>query len=224
MNTAQQPLYLLENVVQRYTGQDGRQHTALSLEKLQIGQGEILGIAGPNGSGKSTLMRLLAFLEQPAAGSIYFDGMSAADAGPMARRQATLMTQEPYLLHRSVAANIAYGLKVRGEDASHERLAKALERVRLDPDDFLSRQWFQLSGGEGQRVALAARLVLRPRVLLLDEPTASLDEDTSLAVRQAALDERDEHGTTLVIVSHDQQWLRNVSDRIVRLRKGQLEA
>jgi tungstate transport system ATP-binding protein len=217
------PLYSLRNVTQQYTGNDGARHTALDIAGLDIAQGEILGVAGANGSGKSTLMRLLAFLEPPASGSLFFDGSDACAAGTAVRRQVTLLTQEPYLLHRSVAANIAYGLRARGKDASHSRLAEALQRVRLDPDDFLRRPWFRLSGGEAQRVALAARLVLRPRVLLLDEPTASLDEDSSAAVRHAVLTERRERGTTLVIVSHDHGWLRDVTDRIIRISKGRME-
>ncbi|MFV0421522.1 ABC transporter ATP-binding protein [Oleidesulfovibrio sp.] len=220
MNTS---VYRLENVVQRFEGRDGKPYVALSIDRLEIRQGEIVGLAGSNGSGKSTLMRILAFLESPAEGHIYFRGNRADGEQADVRRQVTLLTQEPYLLHRSVAANIGFGLKVRGIRPTQQQLASALERVRLDPAEFLHRQWYQLSGGEAQRVALAARLALQPRVLLLDEPTASLDEDSSLAVRMAVLDERKTRGTTLVIVSHDQQWLNNVTDRVIRLRKGTIE-
>ncbi len=217
-------IYQLRNVSWCHTGCDGVRHTALSLDNFAIRQGEIVGVSGANGSGKSTLLRLLAFLETPSTGDILFRGRCVAADDLKARRQVTLLTQEPYLLHRTVAANVAYGLKARGQAVSQESLARELERVRLDPDEFLPRQWFQLSGGETQRVALAARLVLRPRVLLLDEPTASLDEDSSLAVRQAVQEEREKRGTTLVIVSHDLPWLGHVADRIIRLCKGHMVA
>ena len=139
------------------------------------------------------------------------------------RSQVTLLTQEPYLMKRTVFKNVAYGLKVRGETGNWEGLVnEALEMVGLDPGSFSRRQWDELSGGEAQRVALAARLVLRPRVLLLDEPTASVDAASSERIRSASLRARDEWGTTLVIASHDREWLYDVCDEVLHLFKGKL--
>jgi tungstate transport system ATP-binding protein len=90
----------------------------------------------------------------------------------------------------------------------------------LDPDTFARRQWDELSGGEAQRVALAARLVLNPRVLLLDEPTASVDARSSELIRSASLRARNDWGTTLVIASHDREWLYDVCDEVLHLFKG----
>lgn len=209
--------YRLEDVAQVYAGRE-----VLRVEALEIPARGVTGIAGPNGSGKSTLMRLLAFLESPVSGRMSFFGAPCGFEDEALRREATLLTQEPYLLRRSVAGNVAYGLKVRGLEASEGAVGAALEMVGLVPERFARRSWFELSGGEAQRVALAARLVLRPRVLLLDEPTASLDEDSARRIRKAALAAREQWGATVVAVSHDMVWLRSLADSVVAMRAGRL--
>lgn len=209
--------YRLEDVVQVYAGRE-----VLRVEALEIAARRVTGIAGPNGSGKSTLMRLLAFLEAPVSGRMSFFGAPCGFEDEALRREATLLTQEPYLLRRTVAGNVAYGLKVRGLEASEGAVGAALEMVGLAPERFARRSWFELSGGEAQRVALAARLVLRPRVLLLDEPTASLDEDSARRIRKAALAAREQWGATVVAVSHDMVWLRSLADSVVAMRAGRL--
>lgn len=209
--------YRLEDVVQVYAGRE-----VLRVEALEIPALRVTGIAGPNGSGKSTLMRLLAFLEAPVGGRMSFFGAPCDFEDEALRRQATLLTQEPYLLRRTVAGNVGYGLKVRGLEASEGVVGAALEMVGLAPERFARRNWFELSGGEAQRVALAARLVLRPRVLLLDEPTASLDEDSARRIRKAALAAREQWGATVVAVSHDMVWLRSLADSVVAMRAGRL--
>ncbi|NDV22575.1 ATP-binding cassette domain-containing protein [Desulfovibrio sp. JC022] len=210
-------LYRLENVRQRYNGRQ-----VLSIERFIVGEGTIVGLAGHNGSGKSTLMRMLAFLESPDSGKIFYDGRGIEGPELALRREVTMLTQEPYLLKRSVAANVAYGLELRGEKNVRDKVCDSLSRVGLEPEKFMHRHWFELSGGEAQRVALAARLALNPRVLLLDEPTASLDLESTQLIHDAAVSARDKQGTTLVIVSHDHFWLEEVSDVIFRLDSGQL--
>ncbi|WP_415713522.1 ATP-binding cassette domain-containing protein [Maridesulfovibrio sp.] len=210
-------LYKLEQVRQRYNGRP-----VLTIKNFSINEGSIVGLAGHNGSGKSTLMRMLAFLESPDSGKIFYDGSEVKEPALWLRREVTMLTQEPYLLKRSVAANVAYGLELRGEKNISERVCDSLVRVGLAPDKFMHRNWFELSGGEAQRVALAARLALNPRVLLLDEPTASLDLESTRLIHDAAVSARDEQGTTLVIVSHDHLWLEDVSDTIFRLADGRM--
>lgn len=207
--------YRMQGIVQRYGGRE-----VLCVPELEVSERSILGLYGPNGSGKSTLMRIMAFLEVPAEGCMEFFGQPCAREANGFRREVTLMTQDPYLLKRTVAANVAYGLKVRGKGMDEDAVRWALEMVGLDPGAFLRRQWFELSGGEAQRVALAARLVLRPRVLLLDEPTASLDEESAVRIREAGLASREQWGATLVVVSHDMAWLRSVADEVRFMRKG----
>ncbi|BCS87442.1 ABC transporter ATP-binding protein [Pseudodesulfovibrio sediminis] len=211
------PLISLKNIRQRYA-----KRTVLSIDSLEIIQGQITGLAGPNGSGKTTLLRLLAFLEQPVEGTITFLGKPTSIKPNHIHRQVTLLVQEPYLLKRSVFANVAYGLKVRGKNDIPAKVFRALEIVGLDPEAFSKRLWYELSGGEAQRVALAARLVLKPKLLLLDEPTASLDIQSAELVKQAALCAREEYGAALVIVSHDKSWLTSVSDHIITMENGSI--
>ncbi|WP_338667094.1 energy-coupling factor ABC transporter ATP-binding protein [Pseudodesulfovibrio methanolicus] len=210
------PLIALDNVRQRYS-----ERTVLDIEHLEFGEGTITGLAGPNGSGKSTLLRLLAFLEPPAKGTITFLGQPAS-AKSTVNRQVTLLVQEPYLLKRTVFANVAYGLRIRSKNDIPSKVARALEVVGLDPAVFAKRQWFELSGGEVQRVALAARLVLKPKLLLMDEPTASLDAKSAELIHQAALSARDEYGAALIVASHDMTWLEAVTDHIHYLENGRL--
>lgn len=209
-------VYEIRDLVQVYGGR-----RVLGLDRLDVEAGSVTAVTGPNGSGKSTLLRILAFLEDPAAGSMAFLGRACPWDRDNPRLQATLLLQEPYLLRRTVFANVAYGLTLRNGSGSARDLEQAvhrtLESVGLDPGRFARRQWRELSGGEAHRVALASRLVLKPRVLLLDEPTSSLDTESAVLVSRAALAARQEWGATIVVASHDRPWLDAVADREVRL-------
>lgn len=202
-------LYELRGVKQRYGGR-----TVLHLPELRIERGETLALTGPNGAGKSTLLRLLAFLESPAEGSLHFHG--TPNCPP--RQQATLLLQEPYLLKTTVFENVVYGLRVRGRRQGLDEAATAvMETVGFARGaQMLRRRWKELSGGEKQRVALAARLILQPLALLLDEPTSSVDAASAkaieAAVRAAAL-----AGTTVVAASHDMAWLSGLTARRLEL-------
>ena len=211
------PLYHLENMTQVYGDR-----TVLDVDQLDIEVQTITGLIGPNGSGKSTLMRILAFLEKPATGRITFQGQPLSQVSRNLCRQVTMLSQEPYLLKRSVQANVSYGLKLRGISDTRHQVSRALEKVGLDPDRFSQRSWRELSGGEAQRVALAARLILKPKVLLLDEPTASVDRKSSELILRAALDARNRWGTTLIIISHQLTWLHQIANRILSMDYGRL--
>jgi tungstate transport system ATP-binding protein len=198
-------------------------HTVLEIRDLRIMRGSIVGLVGPNGSGKSTLMRILAFVESPSEGMVRFEGRGVRPNGPSVRHDVSLLLQDPYLLKRSVFENIAYGPKVRGETKDlKERVQEALLWVGLDPETFAFRAWYELSGGEAQRVALASRLILRPKALLLDEPTASVDAASAQLIQEASVRARDEWGTTLVIASHNIPWLYRVSDQVMSLFNGRV--
>ena len=150
-----------------------------------------------------------------------FDGRPADFDSFRDRRRVSLLLQDPYLLQRKVFDNVAYGLLVRGEkEGLKERVAKALELVGLEPARFALRSWRELSGGEAQRVALAARLVLKPEVLLLDEPTASVDAASATLIKEAALAAVRNWGATLVIASHDLAWLEEVADETIHFFEG----
>ncbi len=213
MSTAQDvPVYSLRDVRHHYNGR-----AVLAVDALEVPRGIILGLCGSNGAGKSTLLRFLAFLERPRQGGIVFAGTPALDLASL-RRRATLLLQRPVLLRRSVFENVAFGLRARKETADLSRkVSEALEAVGLPFAAFARRSWRELSGGEAQRVAMAARLVLRPEVLLLDEPTSSLDPESEERITAAARLARDRHGATVVVVSHDLAWLRGLCDTVLRL-------
>jgi tungstate transport system ATP-binding protein len=197
--------------------------TALGIEHLTLEAGSITGLMGPNGSGKSTLLALLSFTLRPSSGEILYRGRPEHPFSERVRSRITLLTQKPYLLKRSVFDNAAYGLRVRGDRGDLTRAVHgALESVGLDPAVFCKRAWNELSGGEAQRVALAARLALQPEVLLLDEPTASVDAVSARLIREASLKARRDWGTTLVIASHDLTWLSEICDCLLHLFQGRV--
>ncbi len=213
-------IYELMDVTQSYGGR-----TVLEVPEMKIGKGSIVGITGPNGSGKSTLLRILAFLERPVGGRVYFKGEPVIDIDETLRREATLLLQESKLLKRTVFENVAYGLKARGmKEGISRKVNQTLEMVGLDPVDFAGRLWFQLSGGESQRVALASRLVLRPEVLILDEPTASIDAGSGRIIARAIVDARERLGTTIVLVSHDIDWAYAASDEVISMFSGRIRS
>ena len=212
------PAYQFKKVAHYYGA-----HRALEIKFLNIARGSITGLAGPNGSGKSTLLKLMTFAEPPTRGEILFNGHHEQLFSPNVRFKISLLTQKPYLLKRTVFENTAYGLKIRGTtDDLAVRVSDALSKVGLPFDRFARRRWHELSGGEAQRVALAARLALCPQVLLLDEPTASVDLESAQLIRQAAFAARNQWGTTLVIASHDRQWLDEISETTLYLYNGKI--
>ena len=211
-------LYQINHLRHHYNGRP-----ALDIDNFSIRPGTITGVIGPNGSGKSTLLKMLAGIEKPGKGEILFKGQPAEPFGENIRFQVTLLTQEPYLMKRSVFKNISYGLELRRD--THDlsgRVNDALSLVGLSANDFFHRKWYELSGGEAQRVALAARLILKPEVLLLDEPTASIDVESAQIIKDTALMARTNWGTTLVIASHDWEWLYDICEQVVHLFRGRL--
>lgn len=213
------PVYMLKDLKHSYTAG----HTALEVDALSIEKASITGLMGPNGSGKTTLLRLMAFVSNPSSGIILFNGRPAAPFAEHVRFRAALLPQDAYLMKRSVYSNIAYGLKIRGDHHNvKSKVADALSMVGLDFDSFSKRSWVELSGGEAQRVAMAARLVLKPEVLLLDEPTAGADAASTQLIRDAAMRARKEWGATLIIASHDREWLNDVCDTILHMFRGRI--
>ena len=200
----------------------GNKHV-LNIKNISIYEGEILGIVGSNGSGKSTLLRHLASLETPDSGEIKYRGFNLSRLPLHLKREITILLPEPYLLKRSVRDNLLFGLNVRGEDRDLERrVDEALNLVGLLPKKFRNRPWHELSSGETQRVAFASRLILRPKTLLLDEPTNSLDISGVPVFTEAILHAYEKWGTTVIIVSHDLDWLSSVATRKIGLHFGRM--
>jgi tungstate transport system ATP-binding protein len=212
------PIYEIKSLEHAYGDK-----TVVSIEQLMVQPGSIVGVIGPNGSGKSSLLRLLGLIETPSRGNIVFNGRRVEPFSDEARFRITLLPQEPFLMKRSVFNNVAYGLKLRGNGQDiAARVDEALALVGLPSQDFARRPWYALSGGEAQRVALAARLALKPRVLLLDEPTASVDAASAQLIREASLRARRQWGATLIVASHDWQWLYEICDEIWHIFNGKI--
>jgi tungstate transport system ATP-binding protein len=217
--TSEYPLYHLRDLRYRY----GR-YFELDIPELTIDHASSVGFVGPNGCGKSTLLRLLAFIETPHQGRISFNGTDMERNNNSATKQeVTMLLQEPYLLKRSVFENVAFGLKVRNDRKElKRRVYEVMELVGLAPKQFARRKWYELSGGEAQRIALASRLILKPRVLILDEPTASVDQESAFLIKHAITECRDQFGMSLVIASHDRVWLNSVTDTVKRIHEGRI--
>ncbi len=212
------PLYELKNIAHQYNG-----HLALSIDHWVLESGRITGLSGPNGSGKSTLLKLLGFVERPTSGQIFLNGRKTVPFDAVVRETVALLPQATFLLKRSVYHNVEYGLRLRGlSRLTDNRVREAMSLVGLDFDHFAHRPWYALSGGEAHRVALAARLALRPKVLLLDEPTTSVDAASAQHIKSATLYAHQQWGSSVVIVSHEHQWLHEISHEILYLFQGKL--
>jgi len=210
-------LYVFNNIEQCYDGKK-----VLEIKKLILEKKKIIGFFGPNGSGKSTLFSLLSFIDKPTSGSFSFCGIDYKKVDIKMRRDVIMLPQNPYLLKRTVFENIAYGLRLRHETVDLEsKVEEALGLVGLDLS-FSKRKWSQLSGGEAQRVALAARLILKPKVLILDEPTSGVDTNSAQLIKEAILTAKEKMSTTILISSHDHKWLDQICDSRVALFQGNL--
>jgi tungstate transport system ATP-binding protein len=208
-------VYDLKDITVDYGGR-----RVLELDELSIREGEVQIVLGPNGAGKSTLLRLLNLLEAPGSGRIAYRGRPVAFPAPLElRREITTVFQHPILLKRSTWDNVVFGLRLRGQrpDGSLTTLVCQLDLERL-----LYTPAERLSGGEAQRVALARALAIRPKVLLLDEPSANLDPYSAGLVEKMVLGLRSERNTTIVLVTHNVFQARRLADRVVMLLGGRI--
>jgi tungstate transport system ATP-binding protein len=213
------PVYTIKNLKHCYN-QDA---VVLDIEDLTVAASRVIGLYGPNGSGKSTLLKVLGFIEKPTAGEILFNGQAVTPFSQKIRLKTVFLPQKPYLLKRSVYQNLLYGLAIRKDTHDHRnRIREALGMTGLSFDKFARRQWNDLSGGEIQRVALAARFILKPEVLLLDEPTSSLDIRSLHSIKKALLTASRGWKTTCIIASHDRNWLDEACDEVRYLFDGKL--
>ncbi len=190
---------------------------------FQVGQGETVCLLGPSGSGKSTLLRIIAGLEGAESGRVLWDSADLTGI-PAHRRNFGLMFQDYALFpHRSVAQNVAFGLRMQNlpKDEIQRRVAEALERVNMA--DFARRRVTDLSGGEQQRVALARALAPRPRLLMLDEPLGALDRALREQLESFLRGLLHETGIPAIYVTHDQEEAFAVADRLILLNEGQVE-
>ena len=191
---------------------------------LAVAPGRVTALLGPSGCGKSTTLAMVAGLVAPGGGRVVLDGRDLARV-PAERRDVGLVFQRPLLFpHLDVAANVGFGLRARRTRRTEvaDRVGAVLDRVGLG--GFGGRRVGQLSGGQEQRVALARALVLRPRVLLLDEPFSALDPELRDRMRALVRDLQRESGVTTVFVTHDRAEALDVADDLAVLLAGRLAA
>lgn len=196
--------------------------TVLSVPHLEVRAGEVLAVVGPNGAGKSTLLQVMALLERPAAGDVFFDGRQVeGDSLPYRRRMAVLF-QEPLLLDTSVEKNVRSGLSLRGLPRGEQARRTAYWLERLGIAHLARRSARNLSGGEAQRVSLARALALEPEALLLDEPFAALDP----SMRESFLSDLEgilrEGRLTTVFVTHERAEALRLGDRVAVMMGGSI--
>ena len=201
--------------------------TALDDISLSFPPGELTALLGPSGCGKTTLLRLIAGLEHPDAGAIYFHGEDASSTDVRSRRVGFVFQHYALFRHMTVYENVAFGLRVkpRGSRLSaaaiREKVFSLLKLVQLEfsADRFPS----QLSGGQRQRIALARALAVEPKVLLLDEPFGALDAQVRKELRRWLRRLHDEIHVTSIFVTHDQEEALEVADRVVLMNRGRVE-
>jgi spermidine/putrescine transport system ATP-binding protein len=190
---------------------------------IDMPPGEFFTLLGPSGCGKTTTLRMIAGFERPSSGRILLDGTDVARTPPHHRNVNTVFQSYALFPHLDVAKNVAFGLKYQklNKEERAKRVGEALELVSMS--EFARRKADQLSGGQQQRVALARALVLRPRVLLLDEPLGALDAQLRKSLQVELKTLQDEVGITFVFVTHDQSEALTMSDRIAVMNHGHVE-
>ncbi len=197
--------------------------TAVEGFNLKVDKGEFVSFLGPSGCGKTTTLRMIAGFEKPSGGQITIEGNDIT--GVPANKRNIGMVFQSYALfpNLSVANNIGFGLKVKGESASviKQRVSEMLDLIRMQ--EFANRYPHQLSGGQQQRVALGRAIAIRPQVLLMDEPLSALDAKIRISLRQEIRAIQRQLGITTIYVTHDQEEALSISDRIVVMSKGRME-
>jgi multiple sugar transport system ATP-binding protein len=190
---------------------------------LDIENGEFVVFVGPSGCGKSTLLRLIAGLEDTTSGRIMIDGRDVTDEAPARRKLAMVFQSYALYPHMTVAKNIAFPLKMAGEDqATIERKVADAARI-LNLSNYLDRRPGQLSGGQRQRVAIGRAIVRQPAAFLFDEPLSNLDAALRGTMRLEISELHQQLGTTMVYVTHDQVEAMTMADKIVVLNAGNIE-
>ncbi|WP_417869099.1 ABC transporter ATP-binding protein [Vibrio furnissii] len=207
--------------VQQLTKRFGS-NTVFESIQFDIQQGEFITLLGPSGCGKSTLLRSLAGLNPVDSGSIFVGGEEITHAAPQKRGIGMVFQSYALFPNMTVAGNIGFGLKMQGCDKATmaREVAQVIELVALQGKEECYPH--QLSGGQRQRVALARALVVKPRILLLDEPLSALDAKIRKHLRQQIRDIQKELNLTTIFVTHDQEEAMTMSDRIFLMHQGKI--
>jgi iron(III) transport system ATP-binding protein len=209
----------LEGITKVYPGNAG----GIRDFSCTIGEGEFFALLGPSGCGKTTTLRIVAGLETPDAGRVYFDEHDVTSSPPEKRLAAMVFQNYALFPHMDVFGNVAFGLKAQKMPKADiaPRVRDALALVQLDGME--RRRVTELSGGQQQRVALARALAVHPHILLLDEPMSNLDAELRYATRQQLAELQQRLGITAVYVTHDQEEALELAHRIAVLKDGECQ-
>ncbi|WP_245601213.1 ABC transporter ATP-binding protein [Mycetocola saprophilus] len=212
----------LTNLTKRY-GSKPRDPLAVDSVTLDIKPGEFITLLGPSGCGKTSTLRMIAGFEEPTSGSLELDGTDMIQVLPNQRPMSMVFQSYALFPHLSVRENVAYGLKLKRTPA--KRLNEEVDTVLtiMNLMNYADRAPHQLSGGQQQRVALARALVMRPKVLLFDEPLSNLDAKLRVLMRNEIRRLQRRLGITSIFVTHDQDEAMTLSDRIVVMNRGRIE-
>ena len=216
-STATQPIIEIKNITKNFGSV-----RALDGVSIQIKQGEFFSLLGPSGCGKTTLLRLLSGFDNPSSGNIFIAGESMENVPPNLRPTNMVFQSYAIFPHLNVAENVGYGLrKIKlAKNELENRVNEALDLVDLS--NYGTRESHALSGGQRQRVALARALIMRPKVLLLDEPLSALDKKLREAMQVELRRLQQTVGITFVLVTHDQEEALIMSDRIAVMFEGKV--
>jgi len=215
------PAISVNNVVKHYASNPPV--VALNNVSIEIQDNEFFTLLGPSGCGKTTLLRLIAGFEQPTDGAILLYGDHLEGLDPNDRPVNTVFQSYSLFPHMTIAQNIGFGLKMKGESSVHiaSVVKEMLSLVKMET--FGDRMPNQLSGGQQQRIALVRALAPKPKVLLLDEPLSALDLKLRQAMRLELKRLQKETGITFVFVTHDQEEAMSMSDRVAVMSQGELQ-
>jgi iron(III) transport system ATP-binding protein len=207
----------LQNITKKFDST-----TAVDKVTAEIEEGELFFLLGPSGCGKTTILRIVAGFYQPDTGELRFDGKVVNTLPPNQRNTGMVFQNYALWPHLTVAENVAYGLDIRKISIQEKkrRVREILEIVRME--DYANRMANQLSGGQQQRIALARALVIKPNIVLLDEPLSNLDAKLRLELRDEIKRIHREFKVTMLYVTHDQKEALSLADRLAIMEKGRI--
>lgn len=206
----------------KHVGFQVDQQAILKDISFSVADQEVVTISGPSGSGKSTLVRIIATLQSRTAGDITYNGKGIDDYDPIQyRRQVSYCFQQPTLFGETVRDNLQFPYDIRNQPFDEKRAKDALTSVDL-ATDYLDKQITELSGGERQRVALLRNVMFHPRILILDEVTAGLDETNKHIVHQMMQRFNQDDHITMIIITHDQEEMNNAK-RLITIEAGEMK-
>ena len=212
----------VENLEMVYDGK-----CALDRVNFTVNTGEFLSILGPSGCGKTTILRILIGLLKPTGGTVFKDGVDITDMIPSQRAMGIVFQNYALFENMTVLGNVEYALKIRKENRSKEAREKIRQEAvqminRLGLGEHIHKKPAELSGGQQQRVAIARTLIMKPDVILFDEPMSALDIATRLTLREEIKQIQKEFGTTMIYITHDQEEAFAMSDRIMVMREAHI--